>query len=246
MPPTLLTLLTASPSAAPAGRLNDISNLFVQSFDPFTVILLLGSVAAGAVIIRCLFEIRESAILPPSSTTRLTNLVSDGSIEELESFVSRDASFASRVLAAALSAPRTDKHAIRDAAELAATEQSSSWFRKIEPLNIIGNLGPLLGLAGTVWGMVLAFSELGAAGGNANPASLSGGISKALFHTLLGLLLAIPALTFFGFYRQIVDRLCTRAIAVSASLTEKLIARLLPTDAASPRATPNLEPVNAR
>ncbi|MFN0011001.1 MAG: MotA/TolQ/ExbB proton channel family protein, partial [Phycisphaerales bacterium] len=95
-------------------------------------------------------------------------------------------------------------------------------FRKIEPLNIIGNLGPLLGLAGTVWGMVIAFAALGQAGGQANPAVLSVGISKALFHTLLGLMLAVPALTVFGFYRSIVDKLCNRAMAISAELVELL------------------------
>jgi len=125
------------------------------------------------------------------------------------------------VVRAALRAPR-DRTAMRDAAELAASEQISHWFRKIEPLNVIGNLGPLIGLAGTVWGMVLAFSTLGQAGGQAYAGELAGGISKALFHTLLGLMLAIPCLVVFGYYRTIVDRHCNRAMVVCSELVESI------------------------
>ena len=66
------------------------------------------------------------------------------------------------------------------------------------------------------WGMIIAFTSLGAADGQAGPADLSLGISKALFHTLLGLVLAIPCLLTFGIYRGIVDRICTRAMVESA------------------------------
>ena len=78
------------------------------------------------------------------------------------------------------------------------------------------------GLAGTVWGMILAFTSLGESGGQAGPSDLSLGISKALFHTLLGLTLAIPCLFVFGFYRSIVDRICTRGMVVCSQLIEAL------------------------
>jgi biopolymer transport protein ExbB/TolQ len=71
--------------------------------------------------------------------------------------------------------------------------------------------------------MVIAFAALGQAGGQANPANISLGVSKALFHTLLGLLLALPALGVFGFYRGVVDRLCTRAMVVSWELVEGML-----------------------
>lgn len=145
----------------------------------------------------------------------------------------------SKIVRAAINVPVSDKNALREAAELAASEESGRWFRKLEPLNVIGNLGPLLGLAGTVWGMIIAFAALGESGGQANPAVLSLGISKALFHTLLGLMLAVPCLTVFGFYRQIVDRLCTRAMVQGADLVELLPgdARQRFGDAAKPGAT---------
>ena len=89
---------------------------------------------------------------------------------------------------------------------------------RAEPLSLIGNLGPLVGLAGTVWGMILAFTSLGETGGQAGPTELSEGISKALFHTLLGLVLAVPCLLAFGYFRAKIDTICTDAIARTARI----------------------------
>ncbi|MBL8757363.1 MAG: MotA/TolQ/ExbB proton channel family protein [Phycisphaerae bacterium] len=216
---------SAAPAATPGGGAGSagmsILDLFWESKDPFTLVLVLGSVVAVAIIIRCVFEIRAARILPSSTEGALRRMLREGRHDELRALIQRDETFVPRVLRAALAAG-DDKGARREAAELAASEECANWFRRIEPLNVIGNLGPLIGLAGTVYGMILAFTALGQSGGQANPAVLSLGISKALFHTLLGLLLALPALAVFGFYRSIVDRLCTRAMVVSAELVERL------------------------
>ncbi|MEZ6241485.1 MAG: MotA/TolQ/ExbB proton channel family protein [Phycisphaerales bacterium] len=226
----------ASPAAASAGQaagaaLDDslgIWSLFRQSFDLFTVVLIAGSIAAMASIIRNIFEVRASVIMPPKRTRRLVELVEHGRYEDAWQLVRRDESFVGSVVRAAMRESGRGRGAMREAAELAASDQSAKWFRKIELLNVIGNLGPLVGLAGTVWGMIIAFTSLGAAGGQAGPTDLSLGISKALFHTLLGLCLAIPCLLVFGLYRGVVDRICTRAMVESARLVE-----LLPSGAGS-------------
>ncbi len=199
-----------------------IWQLFGQSFDMFTILLVLASIAAWAIIVIALIEVRESRIIPAESEDAVRKLSGAGAWGELRKFVEADDAFVSRVVLAGLNAPGDDKAAVRDAAELAASEQCARWFRRVEPLNVIGNLGPLLGLSGTVWGMVIAFAALGQAGGQASPANLSLGVSKALFHTLLGLLLAVPALTIFGFYRSRIDRICNKAMIVSAELVEML------------------------
>jgi biopolymer transport protein ExbB len=196
-------------------------DLFLQSLDVFTVLLVLGSVAAVTVLVRCVIEVRESRVLPASSAATIRSLAAEGRTDELRGFVRRD-DFVCRVVEAALRSPSGDPASARDAAELAASEQCARLFRKIEPLNILGTIGPLLGLAGTVWGMIKAFSALGVAGGQANPSVLSEGISKALFHTLLGLMLALPALAAFGLLRSRVDRICNRAMALAAELVDML------------------------
>jgi len=213
--------LCATPVLAAAGQ-GGLWGLFVQSFDFFTVLLLFGSLVAVAIIVRCLIDVRERKILPPASIARINDLVTAGREEDLRAFVKNDESFPSRVLRQVLDGRKRDRVGMRETAEIAASDEVARWFRAIEPLNVVGNLGPLVGLAGTVWGMILAFTSLGESGGQAGPSDLSLGISKALFHTLLGLTLAIPCLFVFGFYRSIVDRICTRGMLVCSQLIESL------------------------
>ena len=107
---------------------------------------------------------------------------------------------------------------MKEAMETAIGEQTAERFRSIEFLNIIGNLGPLLGLTGTVLGMIEAFNDMRNSGGNASPDKLAGGIARALAHTFLGLFLAVPCLACFGVLRTIVDRLTVRASLVCEEL----------------------------
>lgn len=211
--------------------------LFVQSFDAFTVLLILGSLIGVSMVFVCMIDIREGRILPKQTIDRVSDLIRAERWEDLEILVKSNASFVPRVLRAVLSRGRADRATIRETAELAASEESARWFRRIELLNVIGNLGPLIGLAGTVWGMILAFTSLGNSGGQAGPSDLSLGISKALFHTLLGLCLAIPCLLVYGIYRSIVDRLCTRGMMLVAEFVDKL-----PTAESSSAPAPQREP----
>ncbi|MEZ6319154.1 MAG: MotA/TolQ/ExbB proton channel family protein [Phycisphaerales bacterium] len=211
-----------SPAVEPDGGKFGVWKLFWQSADFFTVLLVAGSVAAVWIIVKCLLEIRPSTISGRKSTIKIGTLIEDRNWGELRRFVERDGALTSVVVREAIGQSGRGREAMRESAEIAASVECSKWFRKIEPLNIIGNLGPLVGLAGTVWGMILAFTTLGVEGGQAGPASLSLGISKALFHTLLGLLLAIPCLLVFGLYRGVVDRICNRAMADAARFVERL------------------------
>ena len=212
---------TTEPAAAPIS----LWDLFMQSFDAFTILLLICSVVAWTVILKSFFEIRESRLLAKASERSLREWAGAGQWQSARNFVASDDTFVSNVMKSALSRASADKDAILDAGEMAASEECARWFRKIEPLNIVGNLGPLLGLSGTVYGMVIAFAALGQSGGQASPATLSLGISKALFHTLLGLLVAVPSLAAFGYFRSKIDRLCNRAMAVSSDLVQMIPAK---------------------
>jgi len=216
----LLWITAAVPSAEPFG----LWALFVQSLDVFTVALVGGSLFAVAWIARCAMDVRTNRILPPESVSRAKELTRRPPPDAgaWRTFAERDGAFLGAVVQAGLDAAPRGRGAVREAAELRASAETASWFRRIEILNVIGNLAPLVGLAGTVWGMILAFSALSAAGGEAGPGELSAGISKALFHTLLGLLLAIPCLLAFGIFRSVVDRACTEAMVLASELIERM------------------------
>jgi biopolymer transport protein ExbB len=222
----LSILLQTAPALTPnePGQ-SDISSLFWQSFDFFTILLIAGSIAGVALIFRAMLDIRKARIVPDASVRRIRELIDSHRWQDLQTMVDGEETFPAVVVRAAIEHLPKGEDSVREAAELAASEQCARWFRRIEPLNVIGNLGPLVGLTGTVWGMILAFTSLGQAGGQAGPSDLSLGISKALFHTLLGLLLAIPCLLVFGLYRSVVDRLCNRAMVVCSELIERLQAK---------------------
>jgi len=238
---TAIIALCASATAAlgqDADARGGLWPLFVQSFDVFTVVLILGSLCAVAVIVRCVLDIRRPVILGDRAMSRMEELADAGRLDEMIEYARRSPSLVARIVHAAASEPTETPEGMRESAEVVASEQCARWFRRIEPLNVIGNLGPLVGLAGTVWGMILAFQALGSAGGQANPGALSVGISKALFHTLLGLLLAVPCLAVFGAYRGRVDALCNEGLVRASRLVERLIReRHGPREAAAPART---------
>lgn len=207
-------------------------SLFVQSIDIFTIILVAGSIAGVALLVQCILEIRKDNLLPDSELERLDTLTASKSRSELVSYLRTRTSFPALVLKSMLSAEdsagqaQLSSAAAREAAQLEADAQCARWLRRIEPLATIGNLAPLVGLAGTVWGMILAFTTIGAEGGAAGPAQLSLGISKALFHTLLGLCLAVPALVAYSVLRARVDRLCDQATSATTPLVERVARRI--------------------
>ena len=121
------------------------------------------------------------------------------------------------------------KAQLRDLLAESLQEQAFGLLRKIEWANIIGNVAPMVGLLGTVFGMIQAFNGIVIAGGQPQPAHLAGGISTALVTTFWGLLVAIPALSIHGIFRHRIETLTSEAAIeaqfVLGELTSKLEGR---------------------
>lgn len=217
---------TATPAPEAQTRGKSVFALIMENVDAIFITIGVLSVAGLTFAIQGFLQNRRNALAPDDSVRQIRELISQRKYKELVDFTQADDTFISRSLNPALKrAP--DFEAMKEALETAVGEQTAERFRKIEYLNIIGNLGPLLGLLGTVWGMIIAFSEMDAAGGNASPAQLAGGVSKALAHTFLGLALAVPCLAAFGVLRTMIDR---RTIDAGL-LAEELLLSMRPADA---------------
>ncbi len=236
-------LAQATPAATPAanaatenapepGTVSVLSKLILGHVDFITVIILTLSVVALTFIIRGFLQARMENVMPVDSVERIRSMIVNRQHQELLEYTETDPSFISKTLNPALKrAPQYS--AMKEAMENAIGEQTADAFRKIEVLNIIGNLGPLLGLMGTVVGMIKAFDAMQVAG-TADATKLAGGIATALAHTFLGLFLAIPTLAAFGILRTMVDRLTTRAALAS----EELLSMMKPNETKSPVPTP--------
>ncbi len=196
--------------------------LFRESFDLFTVTLVLGSFVAVTLIVRLAMDTRGALVAPEAPGRKARDLLDKNEPDRLDKALGSDDGIVASALRAAWKARAQGRDAMREAAEIAASNACGRWTRPVEVLRTIGELGPLVGLAGTVWGMILAFVTLGETGGSAGPTDLSLGISKALFHTLLGLLLAIPCVLAASLFRARLDRLCNKAMAEASELVERL------------------------
>lgn len=207
----------AAPGEAPPPKGKGVISLIIENKDFITFTILALSVFATTLIIQSALRLRASAFMPEVTTQTIRTMIEGRQFKELIDFTENDPSFVSRAINPALKRAPSFA-AMKEAMETSLGEQTAEQFRKIEYLNIIGNLGPLLGLLGTVLGMITAFSDMQAAGGSANPSVLAGGISLALAHTFMGLFLAVPALAAFGVLRTIVDRLTVKGALTSEEL----------------------------
>ncbi len=208
------------------------------------------SLISIAMIIDAIIHLRESKIAPVDTIEHIRSLINARQLRELTDFTATDTSFVGKTLDAGLRRASLGYPAMREGLENAASENSANLFRRIEMLNIIGNIGPLVGLLGTVLGMIMAFNALHHTGGQAKVTDLSAGIAAALWHTFGGLAVAIPSLVAFGFFRTRLDKMVTRASILTEELLESLRTpegkTAAPTPAPSPEPKPAARPVPRR
>jgi biopolymer transport protein ExbB len=167
--------------------------------------IILLSVISLALIIDYSFTIRKGNILPPKDILLLQELVNNPSDDAIETFEKRRISFIAKVTIAGLKESSHGYQAMIKAMEDAGEALASGIARKTEHLNVIGNISPMMGLLGTVIGMLRCFNEIAQTTGAIEPKQLAGGIFEALVTTCMGLIVAIPALYCYAVFRNRVD-----------------------------------------
>ncbi len=173
--------------------------------------LLLMSVASLALIGVLLRANRRDAVIPPKLVAEVRALARGGNRDAVMRLSKDDRSHLANVLRATLAEFEFGRSAMRRALERAADECTAERLRRIEVLNILGSVAPMIGLFGTVYGMILAFGEIVASGGSPDPVGLAAGIGTALTTTFWGLVVAIPALAGYAFIRNGIDALTSEA-----------------------------------
>ena len=175
------------------------------------LVLITMSIVTIYLIIDHLLTVRRKDLMPPGLDEQVRQLLAAGQIEEAAQACRARPSLASFVLLHGISELEFDWKAVEKALEDALAEQAARLFRKIEYLNVIGNLAPMVGLLGTVVGMVIAFQQVASSQGAAGAGELAAGIYQALVTTVAGLIVAIPALAAFAVFRNRVDQYVAEA-----------------------------------
>jgi biopolymer transport protein ExbB len=227
-----------APAAASKGP-NILTHMLVSVGWVFGFVLLFVSICLVALIVLLAMELRMGASIPPGFVDDFTETVNKRRFKEAYEMAREDGSFLGRVLTTGMSRLQ---YGIEDAREAAFNMVDSVRAGKeqlVTYLATIGTLGPMLGLVGTVYGMIKTFLVL-SSGGTPNPARLAEGISHALVVTLFGVGLSVPAIFCHAFFRNRLIRISLDTSNVADDLlTQMYHNSKKPASAAVPPPTPD-------
>jgi biopolymer transport protein ExbB len=204
---------TAEPTAAPAPK--SMLRWAIDASGPIGLFILCLSIYFTALVIRLFLEFRLSEAVPPALVEKLDAAIKDRKFQEAYDACRDDNSFLARLVRTGIANLPNGRTEAKEAMNAVAEEIVVNMESKISYLATIGTLGPMIGLVGTVWGMIRSFQELATAGGQPRPEKLAEGISTALFITLEGVSLSVPAIFFFAFFRNRIALISTEATKVA-------------------------------
>lgn len=170
-------------------------------------ILLPMSIITVYLTVEYCLTIRRRNLLPDDISGVITTTLRQAGFSQLPSQLADRNDFLSVAVAGAIAQSGGDLAKMRPLINESLQEQALGLLRKIEWANILGNVSPMIGLFGTVLGIIKMFNAMAAVGGQPHPSQLAGGISIALVTTFWGLMIAIPALTVHGVFQNRIEML---------------------------------------
>lgn len=179
------------------------------------------SVIAAAIILERLWTLQRRRVLPPDLTRQVWEWVSHNELDREHIRKLQESSPLGEILAAGLANRSRDREIMKEKVEDTGRHVVHELERYLNTLGTIAAVSPLLGLLGTVIGMVKVFAAI-TAHGVGDPAVLAGGISEALITTAAGLSVAIPSLIAYRYLRGRVDALVVQMEKEAITLVEAL------------------------
>jgi biopolymer transport protein ExbB len=186
--------------------------------------IILASIVAAAIFLERLWTLQSKRVLPNELTQKVWRWVEQRQIQDKHIVALQQNSPLGKILAAGLLNRYRDRTVIRESIEDTGRHVVHELERFIGTLGTIASLSPLMGLLGTVFGMIRTFNAITTAG-IGNPASLAGGIAEALITTAAGLTVAIPALLAYKYLRGRVQALVVQMEKEAMKLVEALEAQ---------------------
>lgn len=168
--------------------------------------IILCSILALAIIVERIWTLQRKRVAPPGLVSDIWQQAKRGQLDARHIAELRAGSPLGKVLAAGLMNLNEDRQIMKESIEETGRHVVSELERYLNALGTIAAISPLLGLLGTVLGMIKVFTAISVAG-TGNTGVLAGGISEALITTVAGLSVAIPSLMFYRFFRARVDEL---------------------------------------
>lgn len=196
----------------------------LEASGPIGIFLLCLSIYFTAVVIRLFMELRLSEAVPPALVEKLETAIKEKKFQEAYDACRDNESYLARLVRTGIANLPNGRPEAKEAMNAMTEEIVTGMESRISYLAIIGQLGPMIGLVGTIWGMIMSFQEIAtAAGSQPKPEKVAEGISTALFITLEGVSLSVPAIFFFAFFRNRIAVLTMEATKVADRTINSLV-----------------------
>jgi biopolymer transport protein ExbB len=195
----------------------------IRASGPIGLGLLLMSFYLIALVAWMGMHYRRSIALPERLLRDVADLLSMKQYTEAYARLAADSSFVAKVLSAGVRKLPQGVPTAQRAMEMVNDDVTMEMEHRTTYLATVGALGPMIGLVGTVYGMILSFQVIATAGSSPQASLLAEGISTALFATLEGIALAIPAISFHALFRNRIARLSLEVEAAAESLLDQFI-----------------------
>jgi biopolymer transport protein ExbB len=201
--------------------------VFVQG-GPVMYPIVLGSIVALALFMERLWALRRDRVLPSGFRSRLRALVKSGKVSEAEVLCQENQSPLANVVAAGLRRAGAPREQVKESIMEVGRREVVYLEKHVDLLGTIAAVEPLLGLLGTVTGLIRAFQQVqahSARGGAVNPGVLAGGIWEALITTAGGLMIGIPAYIAYRYLQARVDHVVVEIEEESLEMADLLAER---------------------
>lgn len=177
--------------------------------------ILLCSIVSLAIFMERLWSLRRKKVIPDSLLSKVEKLVKEGRLSDAVSLCKREDSSMSRIVMVGLKNAGKRREYLKDVMQEVGGREAMYLERYLEALSTIAGVSTLLGLLGTIQGMIIIFSMISREA-NVNPQALAGGISTALNTTAFGLVVAIPTTVF---YKYLMGKAETMIVEMEESAT---------------------------
>ena len=218
--PTLVWAQEGGNAGTPETRKESVLQLINKGGNIGYLIIMI-SAAMFALILMNVMALKRSNLIPDSLVAEVDKLLRNKQAKAALELCQGDTSLTGRMMAAGISRmPRGFDQATDYMGEVGA-ESAMRFQHHVSYLSVIGAIAPMLGLLGTVVGMVGAFRVIATAGGQPNVATMAGNIQLALMTTVMGLIVAIPAIFSYALLKNRLARMLTEVDMVTAELMSR-------------------------
>jgi len=177
----------------------------------YAIAFLVMSFLLVAVLVMVILAIRKDSFVPTDLIQGVEASLAENNVQAAAELVRVDESFLGQVVNAGLAKLQSGRSEALEAMAVTGEDETMKLEHKVGYLALIGNIAPMVGLLGTVDGMVASFGEIASSEQTPKPAKLAGGIQTALYTTLVGLVLAIPAIIAYNLLRNRIQRMIVEA-----------------------------------